>query len=83
MPGTKIGPIVMPRSDLGTYIWNIPGFPQNYMCTMQYPNGLCGISIPTGKYYIKGTATSDAFSTTATTYATAQTGLFTITTITQ
>ncbi len=75
--GTKVGTIAI-ASTATQSTWHIPGFPQNYMCTMQYPNGLCGTSIPTGKYYVKGTASSDGFSANATQYGSAQSGLFTI-----
>ena len=77
--GSKVGTIAIPSAAQNTYSWHIPGFPQNYMCTMQYPNGLCGVNIPTGRYYIKATVTSDGFNpSSATTYAVAQSGTFTI-----
>ena len=77
--GNKVGTIAVTSNTTGSYTWHIPGFPQNYMCTMQYPNGLCGVSIPTGQYYIEATATSDGFNPIgATIYATGQSGVFTI-----
>jgi hypothetical protein len=77
--GNNLGTFAISSNSTNSYTWHIPGFPQNYMCTMQYPNGLCGVSIPTGKYYIKATARADAFNAGATQYASAQSGLFTIT----
>ncbi|MDQ5955012.1 MAG: hypothetical protein QG621_15 [Patescibacteria group bacterium] len=53
--GTNIGTIAISGLSTGSYTWRIPSFPQNYMCTLQYPNGLCGANIPTGQYYIKAT----------------------------
>ena len=76
--GSKVGTIAIPQITADSYTWHIPGFPQNYMCTMQYPNGLCGSDIPTGQYYIKATATADGFNPNAAVYATAQSGVFTI-----
>lgn len=53
--GTNIGTIAISGLAAGSYTWHIPNYPQNYMCTMQYPNGLCGTNIPSGQYYIKAT----------------------------
>ncbi len=76
--GVDVGTIAIAQSSASTYTWHIPAFPQNYMCTMQYPNGLCGASIPTGQYYIKATARADGFNTNSAVYGTGQSGLFTI-----
>ncbi len=77
----NVGTVAIVRNDTGFYNWPIPGFPQTYLCTTQYPNMLCGGSIPTGTYYIKATATSNAgtLSSEATLlYGTGKSGLFTI-----
>lgn len=78
--GSKVGTIAIPRNDAASYSWHIPGFPQNYMCTMQYPNGLCGVSIPTGRYYMMATVTSNTSipSNATALYGTAVSGVFTI-----
>jgi len=78
--GVNLGPIAIPRSDARSYLWTIPAYPASQVCTMQYPNGLCGVSIPAGKYYIRATATSDAFGPTnaSALYGTSQSGTFTI-----
>jgi hypothetical protein len=73
--GANIGTIAIPQATTGTYTWHIPGFPQNYMCTLQYPNGLCGTNIPTGQYYIKATLGSYGSYTGGTS---ATSGIFTI-----
>jgi hypothetical protein len=92
--GATVGTIAISSNANGSYTWHIPGFPQNYMCTMQYPNGLCGTNIPSGQYYIKVTATSNCNNTMTPSsvngtpqitnscqgilYGTAQSGVFTI-----
>jgi peptidoglycan hydrolase-like protein with peptidoglycan-binding domain len=77
--GSKVGTIAISATASGSYSWQIPNFPQNYACTMQYPNGLCGTNIPTGQYYILATATSNGLNTIgATTYGSAQSSIFTI-----
>jgi len=76
--GTPIGPIAVSNATSGSYPWHIPGFPQNYMCTQQYPNGLCGASIPNGQYYIKVSAEQNALSGNPTVIASGQSGVFTI-----
>lgn len=76
--GSKVGTIAVSGQTTGSYTWHIPGFPQTYLCTMQYPNGLCGTNIPTGQYFIVVSATSGGVTTTSNLYAAAQSGLFTI-----
>ena len=76
--GSKVGTFAVASNTTNTATWHIPGFPQNYMCTMQYPNGLCGTAIPTGQYYIRATALADGFNSNSTQYGTAQSGVFTI-----
>ena len=78
--GAKVGTIAIPEARMGSYSWGIPRFPQNYMCTLQFPNGLCGTSIPTGQYYLVATVSTDPFnmSNTAAVLGTSQSGIFTI-----
>ena len=76
--GVDVGTIAIVQGGSTSYTWHIPGFPQNYMCTMQYPNGLCGTTIPTGQYYIKATARADGFDPNAAVYGSGTSGLFTI-----
>jgi hypothetical protein len=64
--GTNIGTIAISGLPVGSYTWHIPSFPQNYACTLQYPNGLCGTNIPTGQYYIKATLGGVASATSGT-----------------
>ena len=76
--GVKVGTIAIANGISGTTQWHIPGYPQNYMCTMQYPNGLCGTNIQ-GQYYIKVTdVVGSGFDTNPTVIGTAQSGIFTI-----
>lgn len=76
--GVKVGTIAIANGISGTYNWHIPGFPQTYMCTMQYPNGLCGQNIQ-GLYYIQVTdVVGNGFDTNPTVIGTAQSGIFTI-----
>ncbi len=76
--GQNLGPIAVVQSTAGSYSWHIPAYPQNYMCTMIYPNGLCGTDIPAGQYIIKVTASADPFNPFAASYGAGQSGLFTI-----
>ncbi len=78
--GNKMGTIAILRNDAHSYAWTLPRFPQNYMCTMQYPNGLCGVSIPSGRYYLMATVTSNTSTpnNAAALYGTALSGVFTI-----
>ncbi len=76
--GGKVGTIAIQSGSVGSYTWSIPSFPQNYMCTLQYPNGLCGQNLQ-GQYYIKVSVVSgNGFDSNATTYATGQSGVFSI-----
>lgn len=78
--GGKVGTIAIQNGISGNYTWNIPAYPQNYMCTMLYPNGLCGTNIPDGQYYIKVTVVvGSGFDSNATVIGTAQSGVFTMT----
>lgn len=76
--GVKVGTIAIQSGTTGAYSWRIPPFPNIYMCTLQYPNGLCGQNIQ-GQYYIQATVVSGSgFDSGATTYATAQSGVFSV-----
>jgi PKD repeat protein len=76
--GVKVGTIAIANGISGTYNWHIPAYPQNYMCTMQYPNGLCGINIQ-GQYYIQVTdVVGSGFDANSTVIGTAQSGIFTV-----
>jgi PKD repeat protein len=77
--GSRIGLIAVSSNTSGSYTWHIPGFPQNYMCTLQYPNGLCGTNIPNGQYYLKVSATNDPFDSNPSIIASGQSGTFTMT----
>ncbi len=74
--GTKVGTIAITNDLKGSYDWHIPGFPQTMMCTMQYPNALCGTNVQ-GQYYIQVTAVvGNGFGTNETVIGTAQSGVF-------
>lgn len=76
--GVKVGTIAIGNDLKGSYDWHIPGFPQNVMCTMQYPNALCGTNVQ-GQYYIMVTAVvGNGFDQNQTVIGTAQSGVFTI-----
>lgn len=76
--GVKVGTIAIGNDLKGSYDWHIPGFPQNVMCTMQYPNALCGTNVQ-GQYYIMVTAVvGNGFDQNQTVIGTAQSGIFTI-----
>jgi peptidoglycan hydrolase-like protein with peptidoglycan-binding domain len=76
--GIKVGTIAITNDLSGSTQWRIPPFPNNLMCTMQYPNGLCGQNVQ-GQYYIKVTAVvGSGFETNSTVIATAQSGIFTV-----
>jgi peptidoglycan hydrolase-like protein with peptidoglycan-binding domain len=76
--GTKVGTIAITNDLAGVYQWNIPPFPNNMFCTMQYPNGLCGQNVQ-GQYYIVVTAVvGNGFETNAMTIGTAKSGIFTV-----
>lgn len=76
--GVNVGPIAISNATSGSYTWHIPGFPQNYMCTAQYPNGLCGAAIPNGQYYIRVSAETFPFDANPGVIAAGQSGVFTI-----
>ncbi|HVY72588.1 MAG TPA: peptidoglycan-binding protein [Candidatus Paceibacterota bacterium] len=76
--GVKVGTIAITNDLKGSYDWRIPGFPQTMMCTMQYPNGLCGTNVQ-GQYYIQVTAVvGNGFDSNSQVLGTAQSGAFTI-----
>jgi hypothetical protein len=76
--GVKVGTIAITNDLQGSYQWRIPPFPNNVMCTMQYPNGLCGTAL-NGSYYIQVTAVvGSGFDPNETVIGTAQSGVFTI-----
>ncbi len=78
--GTDVGVIAVSNNTSGSYTWSVPPFPQTEMCTMIYPNGLCGTNLVPGQYYIQVKEVSGSgFDPNATVYATGQSGLFTIT----
>lgn len=77
--GTRVGLIAVSSNTSGSYTWHIPGFPQNYMCTLQYPNGLCGTSIPDGQYYVKVSASNNPLDSNPSIIASGQSGTFTMT----
>ena len=74
--GARVGTIALPAASAGSYTWYIP-YAQD-VCTMQYPNGLCGVSIPPGRYYLQLTASANGFDQNATRYASARSGLFSV-----
>lgn len=57
--GIKIGTIAMTSENYGTYQWIIPSATPNYVCTMQYPNGLCGTFLQPGLYKIRAALQSN------------------------
>ena len=76
--GNKVGTIAITNDLAGVYHWNIPSFQPNMMCTLQYPNGLCGQNLQ-GQYYIVVTAVvGNGFDQNQTVIGTAQSGIFTI-----
>lgn len=75
----KIGTIAIQNGASGSYLWRVPQFPNPLYCTMQYPNGLCGINIPEGQYFIKATLVPGSGFGSAAQLASANSGTFTIT----
>jgi peptidoglycan hydrolase-like protein with peptidoglycan-binding domain len=76
--GVKVGTIAITNDLSGTYQWRIPPFPNIYMCTMQYPNGLCGQNVQ-GQYYMVVTAVvGTGFEANPTVIGTATSGIFTV-----
>ncbi len=53
--GAKVGTIAIQSAtgSSGSYAWSVPRMPNIYLCTMQYPNGLCGQNLVGGSYYVK------------------------------
>lgn len=77
--GTKIGTIAIQNGLSGSFTWSIPPFPNTMICTMQYPNALCGSNIAPGQYYIKVTAVvGSGFESNPSVIGTAQSGVFNI-----
>lgn len=50
--GHLVGTIAVSNDTDGSYSWRVPRVPNTLLCTMQYPNGLCGYNLE-GNYYIK------------------------------
>lgn len=73
--GTLVGSIAMGANMSGSYYWSVPT--AGTICTMQYPNGLCGQAL-SGQYFIKVSILSGG-----TTVATGNSGTVTINTQTQ
>lgn len=77
--GTKVGTIAINNQTIGSYTWRVPQVPNNLMCTMQYPNGLCGYNL-SGQYYIQVSAVSGTgLESNPNVIATGRSGIFTIT----
>ncbi len=76
--GSKVGTIAIQSTASSVeYNWTVPT--PNTMCTMQYPNALCGQSL-SGQYYIKVSVVSGSgFDANPTTYASGNSGTFTVT----
>ncbi len=76
--GSKVGTIAIQSTASSVeYNWTVPT--PNTICTMQYPNGLCGQSL-SGQYFIKVSVVSGSgFDANATTYASGNSGTFTVT----
>lgn len=75
--GSKVGTIaIQNNTGSGSYNWTVPT--PNTICTMQYPNGLCGQSL-SGQYFVKVSIVSGSgFDSNPTTYASANSGTFTV-----
>lgn len=74
--GGKVGTIAIQSGLSGSTTWSVPT--PNTICTMQYPNGLCGQTLQ-GQYYIKVTAVvGTGFESNLNVIGTAQSGVFTI-----
>lgn len=59
--GVKIGTFAISSNISGSTSWVVPLQGSGIACTMQYPNGLCGASIPAGSYKIRATVMSGLF----------------------
>lgn len=74
----KIGTVAIQNGAAGSYSWTVPPFPNTMLCTLQYPNGLCGASIPEGQYFIKATLVAGNGFNNGAQLASANSGTFTI-----
>ncbi len=73
--GRSVGTVAVVEGRSGSYSWRVPT--PSYYCTMQYPNGLCGMDLR-GDYYIRarllaGNGLSNSYE-----YDTDDSGVFTI-----
>ncbi|MES2202997.1 MAG: peptidoglycan-binding protein [Patescibacteria group bacterium] len=78
--GAKVGTIAIQSAtqSSGSYSWNVPRIPINYMCAMIYPNGLCGQNLVGGSYYVQvSLVPGNGFDNQQPT-ATAKSGVFTV-----
>lgn len=75
--GSKVGTIAIQSNvGAGTVTWNVPV--GGTVCTMQYPNGLCGQHL-SGQYFIKVSVVSGSgFDSNPTVYGSANSGTITI-----
>lgn len=75
--GSKVGTIaIQTYGGNGSYTWTVPT--PNTVCTMQYPNGLCGTAL-SGQYFIKASIVSGSgFDANPTTFASGNSGTFTV-----
>jgi peptidoglycan hydrolase-like protein with peptidoglycan-binding domain len=75
--GSKVGTIaIQTAASSGSINWTVPT--PNTVCTLQYPNGLCGQSLG-GQYFVKvSIVAGSGFDSNATTYASGNSGTFTV-----
>ncbi|MBX4200391.1 IPT/TIG domain-containing protein [Candidatus Parcubacteria bacterium] len=74
--GVKVGTIAVSSNTTSSSTWRIPT--GGTVCTLQFPNGLCGQSL-SGQYYIEGSLVSGSgFDPSPTVYYKAVSGNFTI-----
>lgn len=75
--GSKVGTVaIQSYNGNGSYSWTVPV--PNTVCTMQYPNALCGQSL-SGTYFVKVSIVSGSgFDSTQNTFASANSGAFTV-----
>ncbi len=75
--GSKVGTIAIQSNvGAGSFSWNVPV--GGTVCTLQYPNGLCGQNL-SGQYFVKVSVVSGSgFDSNPTTYGSANSGTFTI-----
>lgn len=73
--GRSVGVIAVVEGRSGSYSWRVPT-PSVY-CTMQYPNGLCGMDLH-GDYYIRARLVADTGYTHSYEYDTDDSDVFTI-----